>query len=157
MIARRRTTPKADLEQTCRVYFIEAVGTGLVKIGYAGNVDSRLTALLTASAHPLKLLGTMKGGPILEGELHLQLAEHRSHGEWFRRCDRLDSILLDADLPKEAPEYLAKMRGSQLMSYMNLLRMGKITRPTRGPAKRMRLPGVNRYAWSADDPFRKEP
>lgn len=144
----RRRSPKSDLEETCRVYFIEAVGTDLVKIGYTLNVDARLRSLLTASAAPLRLLATIKGGPVMEGRYHIILAEHRSHGEWFRRCPLLNDLIATADKPKDAPEWLAKTRGAQLQSYLRKMQAGKVVRPTRGPAKRARRPSVDRYAWS---------
>lgn len=62
-------TTYRDRDLTSRIYFIEAVGTGLIKIGYALNVDTRLRTLATSSAVPLQLLGTIEGGPTKEAEL----------------------------------------------------------------------------------------
>jgi hypothetical protein len=140
-----RWRPKRDLERTCRLYFIEAIGTDLIKIGYALNVDTRLRSLLTASAVPLKLLGTMQGGPILESRLHIQLAEHRSHGEWFRRCRALDDLVSLADKPKDAPEWLAKTRGAQLAAYLREMQAGRVVRPTRGHTSPLKRKTHDRY------------
>jgi Meiotically up-regulated gene 113 len=155
--SRRRILPKADREENCRVYFVEAVGTDMIKIGYAMNIDTRMRSLLTASAVPLRLVATLRGGPILEGRLHIQLAEHRAHGEWFHRCPTLNDMIDLADKPKESPPYVAKMRGTMLEAYMRELQHGRVVRPTRGPGKRTRLPGVDRYDWTPSDPHRKTP
>lgn len=67
------------------VYFIEAEGLGLVKIGVANCPHDRLRHLDHMSAAPLRLLGavaTDRRGA-LEKELHLRFAAHRRRGEWF--------------------------------------------------------------------------
>lgn len=67
------------------VYFIEAVGTGLVKIGFSRNVKRRMEYLRTTCPHELRpLLLLTDGSPALEAELHRQFAHCRVRGEWFR-------------------------------------------------------------------------
>lgn len=90
---RRWTVAQPQLEAACSVYFIEAVGLDLIKIGYASDVGRRFRALQAGSAAPLKLLGTMRGGPQAECALHDKLAEHRSHGEWFRKCALIEDLI----------------------------------------------------------------
>lgn len=84
-------------------YFIEATGTGLVKIGYATNLAARFSALQTSSPVKLKLLGSVEGGAEVEGELHFRFAAHRSHGEWFRRCEEIDAVIAASTPPETEP------------------------------------------------------
>ncbi len=68
------------------VYFLEATGTGLVKIGKAtGDPKSRVAWLQTGSAAELRLLhwieGRNKGD---EAALHRRFKHLRVRGEWFR-------------------------------------------------------------------------
>lgn len=79
------------------VYFIEAVGLDVVKIGYARDIDERLRKLAPGCPAPLRLLGVMPGGPSTEHHLHTALYSLRAHGEWFRRGPELETIL--ATLP----------------------------------------------------------
>jgi hypothetical protein len=68
------------------IYFVEADGSGLIKIGYTDdNHDprSRLKQLETGCPFPLKLLGCVRGDRRKEGTLHRQFASYRSHLEWF--------------------------------------------------------------------------
>lgn len=68
------------------VYFVEAEGLGLIKIGLANCVRSRLACIAKICPVPLRLLTkvpTDKRGS-LEKELHVRFAQHRAHGEWFR-------------------------------------------------------------------------
>lgn len=66
------------------VYFVQRGEGGPVKIGTTRDVDSRLSALQTASSEPLILLGTMSGSRALEADLHRAFEPHRLHGEWFK-------------------------------------------------------------------------
>lgn len=65
------------------VYVIQAVGTGMVKIGYTTDVAKRLASLQTGSAHELVLVDQWGGTEAKERELHERFAEHRIRGEWF--------------------------------------------------------------------------
>jgi hypothetical protein len=79
----KASDPRADVRH---VYFIEAEGLELIKIGIANCVRSRMATLVKMSPAPLRLLcktPTDKVGT-LEKELHARFAEHRAHGEWFR-------------------------------------------------------------------------
>lgn len=68
------------------VYFIEAEGTGLVKIGVANCAYARMKSLDQMSAVPLRLLGSVTTDKLgaLEKELHGRFAAHRVRGEWFK-------------------------------------------------------------------------
>jgi hypothetical protein len=86
--------PKQPAEQ--RVYFIEAQGTDLVKIGIAAQPKERLRELQTASPHRLAILAEMPGGKPKESALHRQFAAHRAAGEWFHRTPELDELIAKA-------------------------------------------------------------
>jgi len=66
------------------VYFIEAAGSNLVKIGSAVSPESRVRTLQTGSPVQLRLLGSTPGGESHERDLHRRFSHLRSHGEWFR-------------------------------------------------------------------------
>lgn len=140
------------------VYFIEAVGLDLIKIGYAMDLRLRFTGMMTASPAPLTLLGTVPGGPKVEMEIHERLAGHRAHGEWFRKTPEVMAEAAKAE-PTDGQEWLnqkAKIRGAALQDYLGKLKRGEVQRPTRGPAKhpgKKRKPTLEeRYAWSPEDP-----
>jgi gas vesicle protein len=70
------------------VYFI-GNDKGQIKIGYSKDPPSRLSALQTASPHPLKLLALKPGGADVEAELHTKYSNCRLEGEWFQLTDEL--------------------------------------------------------------------
>ena len=77
------------------IYFVEAVGLDLIKIGYAMDPWKRFHILLSAAPVPLKMLAMKPGGPVEESRLHQQFAAQRSHGEWFRRCPEFDALIAE--------------------------------------------------------------
>lgn len=87
-----------------RVYFIEAVGLDLIKIGYTSDLTERLRKLAPGCPAPLRLLGTVPGGLEIERHYHERLAAYRSRGEWFRRSPALDAIVSGLDQPEPPPQ-----------------------------------------------------
>jgi hypothetical protein len=72
------------------IYFIEAVGAGLLKIGFTDRDPlERLRELQTGCPHTLRLLGTCPGTQADERQFHELWATTRTTGEWFRIDDRL--------------------------------------------------------------------
>lgn len=66
------------------VYFIEAVGTCKVKIGFtSGEVMDRLRQLQTGCPVPLALRAVIDGDQRTEGNLHRRFAHLKQDGEWF--------------------------------------------------------------------------
>lgn len=124
-------------ESLSLVYFIEAVGLDLVKIGYAIDLQKRFTGMMTTSPAPLTLLGVLDGGPKLECALHEQLAAHRAHGEWFRKTPEVMAVVATAR-PSAGQQFLnqtAKIRGAALQVYLAKMKRGEVIRPTRGKLK----------------------
>ena len=94
---RERLTTRRRIPLRCRVYVIEAVGTGLVKIGRTDRCSQdRLKELQATSPHKLRVLFTMRGDDTTERELHERFAEHRVRGQWFERRGALDEWVTDA-------------------------------------------------------------
>lgn len=70
------------------VYFVGGQD-GPVKIGFAVDPSSRLTALQCGNPVPLSILATIEAPARLERTYHKQFAKHRLHGEWFTRSTEL--------------------------------------------------------------------
>lgn len=73
---------KEDDTTDC-VYFIEAVGSGRVKIGIASTLRHRISSIACHSPFPLIALLTIPGNEKEERELHKRFAHLRVHREWF--------------------------------------------------------------------------
>lgn len=80
------------------VYFIEAIGLNLIKIGVATSVSKRLSSLQSSSPAELLLRGVIKYGTSgLERLLHKHFSDQRHHGEWFRIDNRMRMLLEDPE------------------------------------------------------------
>lgn len=79
--ARQTSGPKRGV-----VYFLEAVGTDRVKIGWSTALASRLPSIRCGCPVELRLLGTINGVFEDEGRTHALFAEARiwPNAEWFR-------------------------------------------------------------------------
>jgi hypothetical protein len=66
------------------VYFIEAIGFDVVKIGSTDDLASRIDSLSTAAFYELRPVRVVKGGHRRERMLHRLFAEFRIRGEWFQ-------------------------------------------------------------------------
>lgn len=67
------------------IYFVRAVGTELVKIGFTSSIDprARISSLQTGCPHELVLEAHVAGAQDIERALHAALASRRQRGEWF--------------------------------------------------------------------------
>ena len=81
---RKDDTGVSDTRVIGYVYLIEALGTGLVKVGYSANPKVRLAALTRGSAAWLRLVGSFEKSHEDEQSLHRRFSELREHHEWFR-------------------------------------------------------------------------
>lgn len=79
----RRTTPP-------RYLYVVRAGD-LLKIGITNNVDQRVAAIQAHCPVPVALVRVIETEHAAELELNLHddLADFRSHGEWFTDADRL--------------------------------------------------------------------
>lgn len=80
-----RRTNRAT-EKVRDVYFIQAETLGLIKIGVATDIQSRLRSLQASCPDRLVVLGllTCHNFGQQEREVHARFADARAHGEWFR-------------------------------------------------------------------------
>ncbi|UJR81473.1 GIY-YIG nuclease family protein [Sandaracinus amylolyticus] len=66
------------------IYFVRAVGTPYVKVGFASeDVAARVATLQCGCPHLLAILGVIDGDMTAEAELHRVLGHRRVRGEWF--------------------------------------------------------------------------
>lgn len=75
------------------VYFLRAdCEARLVKIGHSINLKWRLMSLQTQSPVQLNLIGLVHAPAGTEFVIHEALDASRSHGEWFRPTDDLETV-----------------------------------------------------------------
>jgi hypothetical protein len=75
------------------VYFVSAGDDGPIKVGFTtGKLARRLADLQLSSPVRLRVVWAIRGGRAKEREVHLKLAAHRLHGEWFARDAVLDYL-----------------------------------------------------------------
>jgi hypothetical protein len=127
-------------EHVSRIYFIEAVGMDLIKIGYTIDPVKRFMGMLTTSPAPLSLLGSIWGGPRREAEIHAQLEPYRLHGEWFKKVPEVMAVVATAEQSygDGLLNQVARQRGAALQEYLAKMKAGEVVRPTRGKLKRPR-------------------
>jgi hypothetical protein len=142
-----RRLGKELYEHICKIYFIEAVGMDLIKIGYTVNPTQRFMGMLTTSPAPLSLLGSIWGGPQKELEIHARLEPHRLHGEWFKKVPEVMEVVASADqvYGDEFYNQVARQRGAKLLEYLAKLKAGEVVRPTRGPTRLSKRKTHDRY------------
>lgn len=77
------------------VYIVRARKLGLVKIGFAADLVSRLNNLRVGSADELDLVAVIRSErpKELEQGLHARFAMLRSHGEWFHCSPELVDLI----------------------------------------------------------------
>ena len=92
-----------DLEKRrySQVYFVQD-GAGMVKIGYALNIITRLRNLQAANASELTLLVWAPGDSVAEERLHSAFARHRRAGEWFEPAPDLMAYIADLKAATDA-------------------------------------------------------
>lgn len=71
------------------VYFTQRIDTGEIKIGFTGNLKSRMRTISAQQKCCLSVLATICGGRQAERCLHLRFANARIRGEWFRPTPEL--------------------------------------------------------------------
>lgn len=80
--ADRRLSARRQVAQV--VYFVEAEGMGLVKIGTSSDMHLRLCSIRSHSPAPIRFLKAIAGDAALEAALHNRFSRLRVRGEWFR-------------------------------------------------------------------------
>jgi len=85
------------------VYFLQGVGTDLIKIGITTDPFRRATIMQVQCPVPLKIIGTMPGGVQKEIEIHWRFRHLFSHGEWFRAAPELVDFIASEVTPWVGP------------------------------------------------------
>jgi len=79
-----------------KVYFIENIETGRIKVGFtSSSVNARMAQLQTGCDSKLRIIGVItsdKKRGTTEKQLHLLLSEWHYRGEWFTK-DALPQIV----------------------------------------------------------------
>lgn len=76
-----------------KLYLLRAPTAGLIKIGWANDMEERLHRLQRLSAVPLELVGMSWGaGRPLETWMHRRFAPLRQHGEWFEDRPEIEQL-----------------------------------------------------------------
>jgi hypothetical protein len=75
------------------VYYVGTTDSDVVKVGISRNPWSRVKDLQTGSAHKFELLTILKTDSRSEFGIHKFFAKTRLNGEWFSRCNALNSLI----------------------------------------------------------------
>lgn len=111
------------------IYFAQPCGLPFVKIGSAGDVRRRLSALQSGNHVELKLIAVMDGGGAEERALHLRFKHLRGVGEWFRMEGELAEYV--SALPAREPPNPATAALSLRMSPGLLARARRVAKQRR--------------------------
>lgn len=77
------------------IYFIEALGLNLVKVGYTESLEARVNTLATACPMPIRIVYYRQCGVDreLERYYHYKFEHLRHHNEWFRKEGLLHDVI----------------------------------------------------------------
>lgn len=75
------------------VYFIGMGGTDFVKIGFTGDIDSRLSKMRSDNPCDLRVLACYEGDRLLERSYHRKFVRSRVRGDWFRFSEEIKKFL----------------------------------------------------------------
>jgi hypothetical protein len=95
------------------IYFVEAVGVGLIKIGVTGSLPERMRTLRAMSPVPLRCLGVMEGGIAEEEYMHGIFGHVCSHDEWFWPVPPLKRFITDNARPVDEEELVLPLKRRQ--------------------------------------------
>lgn len=85
---RLANAPERESKHDAFVYFLRR-SDGLIKIGFAKDVEARIRQLHPVAGSELELLAKVEGGQSKEASLHKKFAHLRHHREWFLPGDDL--------------------------------------------------------------------
>lgn len=89
------------------VYFIRAGHDGLVKIGYAANVNLRLVKIQSDSEKPVFVINQIDGDRAAERWAHQRFDHLRVRGEWFEYDPAMHTVQSEmegAEMPPPPPK-----------------------------------------------------
>lgn len=74
---------------TGTVYFLHAINSNTVKVGYTTNLLGRVRAIQLANPETIKLIGSVPGSFHSERAYHQAIWPHHVKGEWFYYNDKV--------------------------------------------------------------------
>lgn len=77
------------LPTTPSIYFIAAIESQRIKIGFSAYPEKRINTLMTSSPYQLEVIKVISGNQDDERQLHQRFAHLRNHREWFTDCEEL--------------------------------------------------------------------
>lgn len=108
------------------IYFIQEVNTGNVKIGYADNVEKRLTKMKSDNSSELIVIRSLAGNRSDERIIQNHFGDRFVRGEWFRYCDEMMTINL-SDIEEDITTYALNSGNQSLLKrkqYHSILEKG---------------------------------
>lgn len=72
-----------------KIYFIQSIHGGPIKIGLTNEIKTRLHSIQTMSPVKLKVIATIEGDYLTEKALHQIFSKYRLYGEWFDPCPEI--------------------------------------------------------------------
>lgn len=98
------------------IYFFEAIGQSLMKIGYSIDPIKRFRQIQTSCPFPIRAVLIQPGTIQRERKIHSELSHLRTHGEWFAASD-------------ETMDALTKMRAQSWVLWHDFVRNITAVRP----------------------------
>ena len=86
---RRKVRDNSCKDKPTYVYALQAVVSGLVKVGITTDIKKRKRDLQNGCGQSLNLLMLVEGTTELEKSIHSAFKDHRLEGEWFKPDDVL--------------------------------------------------------------------
>lgn len=114
------------------IYFVHALGTNYVKIGFASRPMRRLHGLQTSSPHELKMLAVTVGTIADERAMHKRFKAHHVRGEWFMMIDDLDEYIAQI-VPYDHSEPTTDEARARVARYVTAVMQGKQRRQRFNP------------------------
>lgn len=81
--------------ENAKIYFLQN-GSGLIKIGFADDVEKRVAQIQPMAGENLSVLCVIDGGRKIETELHKRFSEFRHFGEWFKPSQEIMDFISEA-------------------------------------------------------------
>lgn len=79
------------------VYFLEC--GDFVKIGFSKKPDDRFHSLKVSLPFKIKYVRQISGNIRDEKKLHLRFKKWHVKGEWFKKCDEINSVIFSGTFP----------------------------------------------------------
>ncbi len=96
------------------VYFLEAIGENLIKIGFTSNLRRRLANIRSMLPWETELLGVIRGESLQERTIHIRFASFHVRAEWFQNSDEIREFIAQNCFLPLLPEYRGREKGDLL-------------------------------------------